>query len=217
MNQGIIGATEDQDEQGVLAQFETNVAGVVNILQASAPVLRGQASGRYLIFTSTAGTLGIPGLGPYCASKWAIESLAESFMLEMEGLGIKITLVEPGLAQRDDADDPYADRFDSEAQFFLKRATKPYSTQSSPAEHARRMMAWLRDRQPTGTAKIASIVWELGHCSFPPMRLLLGTHAVDSLRDRLRAIIEEVEDWKYLSNTSEDALAAETITADAAL
>ena len=39
----------------------------------------------------------------------------------------------------------------------------------------------------------------LGHCEFPPLRLLLGSYAVESIRDRLRSIIEEIEDWKHLS------------------
>jgi hypothetical protein len=39
----------------------------------------------------------------------------------------------------------------------------------------------------------------LAHSSYPPLRLLLGTYAVESIRDRLRSIIEEIEDWKHLN------------------
>jgi hypothetical protein len=62
--------------------------------------------------------------------------------------------------------------------------------------------------------KTAELVWQLGHCSYPPLRLLLGTFAVESIRDRLRSIIEEIEDWKHLSfpTTDQDGSAANADT-----
>jgi hypothetical protein len=54
------------------------------------------------------------------------------------------------------------------------------------------MVQWLNDRQPVSAVKSAELIWQLGHCSYPPLRLLLGSYAVDSIRDRLRSIIEEV-------------------------
>ncbi|KAK5016955.1 hypothetical protein BJ546DRAFT_25375 [Cryomyces antarcticus] len=55
---GVIGACEDQDEHEVRSQFETNFFGTLNIIQLSLPYFRAQLSGRYLIFSSTNGTLG---------------------------------------------------------------------------------------------------------------------------------------------------------------
>ncbi|TDZ30062.1 1,2-dihydroxy-3-keto-5-methylthiopentene dioxygenase [Colletotrichum trifolii] len=66
---GVIGACEDQDEHEIRDQFETNFMGTLNIIQASLPYFRQQNGGRYLIFSSTSGALGVPGLGPYCATK----------------------------------------------------------------------------------------------------------------------------------------------------
>jgi NAD(P)-dependent dehydrogenase (short-subunit alcohol dehydrogenase family) len=50
--------------------------------------------------TNVAGIMGVPGLGPYCATKWAIEGLTESLSQELEGFGCKATIVEIGNAQR---------------------------------------------------------------------------------------------------------------------
>ena len=61
------------------------------------------------------------------------------------------------------------------------------------------MLQWIGDNQPTSAIKSAELIWQLGHCSFPPLRLLLGSYAVESIRDRMRSIIEEIEDWKHLS------------------
>jgi NAD(P)-dependent dehydrogenase (short-subunit alcohol dehydrogenase family) len=60
---GVIGACEDQDEHEIRSQFETNFMGTLNIIQLTLPVLREQGAGRYLIFSSTSGALGVPGLG----------------------------------------------------------------------------------------------------------------------------------------------------------
>ena len=61
------------------------------------------------------------------------------------------------------------------------------------------MVQWLGERQPTSAVKAAELVWQLGHCSYPPLRLLLGSFAVESVRDRLRCVTEEIEDWRFLS------------------
>ena len=83
--------------------------------------------------------------------------------------------------------------------FKVKPASDPYKGAHAPAGHARRMVQWLNDRQPVSTVKSAELVWQLAHCKYPPLRLLLGTYAVESIRDRMRSVIEEIEDWKHLS------------------
>ena len=93
---GVIGACEDQDMSDVRAQFETNFFGTLNIIQLSLPYFRERNAGRYLIFSSTSGALGVPGLGPYCATKYAVEGLVESMLYEVDAFAIKATLVAPG-------------------------------------------------------------------------------------------------------------------------
>ncbi len=199
---GIIGACEDQDEYDIRNQFETNFWGTLNIIQLSLPYFRereGGEGGRYLIFSSTSGALGVPGLGPFCATKYAVEGLIESMLYEVDAFNIKATLVEPGFVRQDEPE------FNSNplpkfGHFLIKAASMPYSTPTAPAGHAQRMVQWLGDsRQPTSAITAAELVWQLAHCSFPPLRLLLGSHVVESVRDRLKSITEEIEDWKHLS------------------
>jgi NAD(P)-dependent dehydrogenase (short-subunit alcohol dehydrogenase family) len=195
--------------------------GTLHIIQLSLPHFRAQSYGRYLIFSSTAGALGVPGLGPYCATKYAVEGLIESMLYEIDVFNIKATLVEPGHVRLDEPDDPLgggggAGGYGTGAgaassggvtagvatgppkpkrygHFFVKPVfSEPYDTPTSPAKHAKRMIQWLNDRQPVSAVKSAELVWQLGHCSYPPLRLLLGSYAVESIRDRLRSIIEEV-------------------------
>ncbi|KAJ8064615.1 hypothetical protein OCU04_006942 [Sclerotinia nivalis] len=194
---GVIGACEDQDEHEIRNQFETNFMGTVHIIQLSLPYFREQKAGRYLIFSSTSGALGVPGLGPYCATKYAVEGMIEAMLYEIDAFNIKATLVEPGLVRRDEkewASSPLP----TWGHFLIKPPSEPYSDPSSPALHAKRMVQWLGDKQPTSAKKCAELVWQLGHCSYPPLRLLLGSYAIESIRDRLRSVIEELEDWKHL-------------------
>lgn len=201
---GVIGACEDQDEYEIRNQFETNFMGTLHIIQTSLPYFRERESGRYLIFSSISGALGVPGLGPYCASKYAVEGLVESMLYEVDCFNIKLTLVEPGHLRRDDRSTlapgagAVATPLKQFAHFKILRPSRHYSTPTSPSFHAQRMLQWIGDNQPTSAVKSAELVWQLGHCSFPPLRLLLGSLAVDSIRDRLKSIIEEIEDWKEL-------------------
>ncbi|PLB49499.1 short chain dehydrogenase/reductase family protein [Aspergillus steynii IBT 23096] len=212
---GVIGACEDQDEYDIRDQFETNFTGTLNMIQLSLPHFRERRTGRYLIFSSTSGALGVPGLGPYCASKYAVEGLMESMLYEVDSFNIKTTLVEPGHMRRDDVGDLVSDPVAAltatnpdldlasplplYGHFLVKPPSEPYNTATSPTAHAKRMLMWLGDKQPASAVKAANLVWQLGHCSYPPLRLILGTYAVESIRDRLKCIIEEIEDWKYLS------------------
>jgi NAD(P)-dependent dehydrogenase (short-subunit alcohol dehydrogenase family) len=188
---GVIGACEDQDEHELRSQFETNFMGTLNMIQLSLPYFRKQGHGRYLIFSSTSGALGTPGLGPFCATKYAVEGLIESMLYEIDIYNIKATLVEPGHMRLDEPDTK-AIGLKKYSAFKVKAASEPYSGSHAPAGHAKRMVQWLNDRQPVSTVRSAELVWQLAHCSYPPLRLLLGTYAVESIRDRLRSIIEEV-------------------------
>ncbi|KAK0711160.1 hypothetical protein B0H67DRAFT_493601 [Lasiosphaeris hirsuta] len=206
---GVIGACEDQDEHEIRNQFETNFMGAMHIIQASLPYFRQQNSGRYLIFSSTSGALGVPGLGPYCATKYAVEGLVEAMLYEVDSFNIKGTLVEPGLVRRDEPDSKM-NPLPTWGHFLIKPASEAYAHATSPALHAKRMVQWLGDRQPTSAVKCAELVWQLGHCSYPPLRLLLGSYAIESIRDRMRSVTEELEDWKHLNfPVAPDALGAE--------
>ena len=196
---GVIGACEDQDEHEIRNQFHTNFMGTLHILQLSLPHFRTRRHGRYLVFSSTSGALGVPGLGPYCASKYAVEGLIESMLYEVDSFNIKATLVEPGHLRRDDVQQLSNNgELPIFGHFKVKPPSKPYSGRDAPANHAKRMLQWIGDHQATSAVKAAELVWQLGHCSYPPLRLLLGTFAVESIRDRLKSIIEEIEDWKHL-------------------
>lgn len=195
---GVIGACEDQDEHDLRNQFETNFMGTLHIINSTLPYFRRQTFGRYLIFSSTSGALGVPGLGPYCATKYAVEGLIEAMLYETDSFNVKATLIEPGPVRRDQPDT--GDRpLPTWGHFLIKPPSEAYSHATSPALHAKRMVQWLGDHQPTSAIKCGELVCQLAHCSYPPLRLPLGSYAIESIRDRMRSVTEELEDWKHLN------------------
>jgi len=76
-------------------QLEVNVIGQVAVTQAFLPLLR-KARGRVVNMSSISGGLAVPYLGPYSASKFALEAITDALRLELRGFGIGVSAVEPG-------------------------------------------------------------------------------------------------------------------------
>jgi NAD(P)-dependent dehydrogenase (short-subunit alcohol dehydrogenase family) len=76
-------------------QLETNVVGQVAVTQAFLPRIR-EARGRIVFMSSIGGRVSLPIAGPYNASKFAIEGLADSLRRELRPWGIEVVLIEPG-------------------------------------------------------------------------------------------------------------------------
>jgi NAD(P)-dependent dehydrogenase (short-subunit alcohol dehydrogenase family) len=77
-------------------QFDTNFFGIVRMNRAVLPAMKHQKSGLLLHVSSGAGRIVIPGMGLYCASKFAMEALAETYRYELASQGIDSVIVEPG-------------------------------------------------------------------------------------------------------------------------
>ncbi len=76
-------------------QLEVNVVGQVAVTQAVLPALR-RARGRIVFIGSVSGRSALPFMGPYAASKHALEAVADSLRVELAPWGIGVTIVEPG-------------------------------------------------------------------------------------------------------------------------
>jgi NAD(P)-dependent dehydrogenase (short-subunit alcohol dehydrogenase family) len=75
-------------------QLEVNVVGQVAVLQALLPALR-RARGRVVLMGSIGGRSALPFLGPYAASKHALEAIADCLRVELRPFGIAVSIVEP--------------------------------------------------------------------------------------------------------------------------
>jgi NAD(P)-dependent dehydrogenase (short-subunit alcohol dehydrogenase family) len=76
--------------------MDTNFLGPVRINRAVLPHMRRQRSGVLMHISSVAGRITGPSMGFYCASKFALEALAESYSYELASQGIESVIIEPG-------------------------------------------------------------------------------------------------------------------------
>jgi NAD(P)-dependent dehydrogenase (short-subunit alcohol dehydrogenase family) len=76
--------------------METNFFGAFWVTQAVLPILRAQGGGHIVQVSSVGGVAAFPSLGAYQGPKWALEAFSDSLSQEVAGLGIKVTIVEPG-------------------------------------------------------------------------------------------------------------------------
>jgi NAD(P)-dependent dehydrogenase (short-subunit alcohol dehydrogenase family) len=93
----LAGAFEDLAIEEIKAQYETNFFGLIRTTQAVLPIMRKQKSGTIVNISSGTGRFGYPTGSAYVSTKFAVEGLSESMAYELEPLGIKVILVEPGV------------------------------------------------------------------------------------------------------------------------
>jgi NAD(P)-dependent dehydrogenase (short-subunit alcohol dehydrogenase family) len=102
----VSGPLELIDTAGLRRQFEVNVFGHLAVTRAMLPLLRAHAEpargphpARIVMISSIAGRMSQPILGPYCASKFALESLSDSLRMELASQRIGVSIIEPGAVQ----------------------------------------------------------------------------------------------------------------------
>jgi NAD(P)-dependent dehydrogenase (short-subunit alcohol dehydrogenase family) len=186
---GHFGAVEELTDDELRQQLEVNFFGVVHVTRAALPQLRRQRSGHIVQMSSLNGIEGMVGGGYYCAAKFAVEGLSESLADEVAHLGIKVTIVEPG---------PHRTEFASEKSAELAAAIDDYA---GSVGQARKAFAGMDGTQPGDPQRAAAAIIEAVESDDPPLRLPLGQTALDHIRAKLEAQLEELERWSELATT----------------
>lgn len=178
---GYQSSVEEGEDHAIRAQFDTNVFGLFALTRAVLPGMRTRRSGHIVNFTSVAGLVGFPGSGYYAASKHAVEGWSDSLAAEVGPLGIAVTCVEPGPFRTDWAGrslQQTPNRIVDYADTAGKRmeATKGYSGSQAG------------DPVRAGEAIIAATMEPK-----PPRHLVLGKFGIDTVTDKLRERLTEME------------------------
>jgi NAD(P)-dependent dehydrogenase (short-subunit alcohol dehydrogenase family) len=92
-----IGVAEAYTTEQWRDMFEVNLFGVVRVNRAVLPAMRKQRSGLLIHISSGAGRVAVPAMAAYCASKFALEALADAYRYELFPFGIESVIVEPGI------------------------------------------------------------------------------------------------------------------------
>ena len=95
---GLFGAAEATPAEVTQQVFETNTFGVMAVARALIPHMRERGSGTLVNVTSSVGIAPMPLVAVYTASKYAIEGYSEALAHELSSFGIRVKIVQPGLA-----------------------------------------------------------------------------------------------------------------------
>jgi NAD(P)-dependent dehydrogenase (short-subunit alcohol dehydrogenase family) len=184
-----LAAVEDVTLEDFRAQIDTNLLGVVNVTKAALPILREQGSGHIIQVSSIGGRLATPGLSAYQAAKWAVGGFSSVLAREVQPLGIRVTVLEPGGMQTDWAG----------ASMTVPPISEPYraTVGAMAAIHNADTLA-LGD-----PAKVARVVLQVAAMDEPPLRLILGSEAYAYATAAAREQAESDERWRDLTASTD--------------
>jgi NAD(P)-dependent dehydrogenase (short-subunit alcohol dehydrogenase family) len=187
-NAGYIKANsiEDMPEDDFRRQLEINFFGVYNVTRAALPVMHAQRDGHIIQISSIGGRRGTPGLGGYQSAKWAVGGFSEVLAREVAPLGIRVTCVEPGGMRTD--------------MFGLSMLAEPIAPDYQATVRAViRSVFGNPDAARGNPAKVAQAILQLAEQNQPPVRLLLGSDAVQMAEVAAAERAAEDARWKALS------------------
>ncbi|WP_373988850.1 oxidoreductase [Duganella sp. BuS-21] len=185
---GLLGAVEEASAEEVRAVYETNVFGLLNVSRAVLPAMRRQRSGHVINISSVGGYSSYAGWGVYGSTKFAVEGLSEAMAIELEPLGIQVTVVEPGFFRTDflDTNSLVATRDRIDAYAATVGAMRDFA---ADANHA----------QPGDPVKLATALLQLADSDKPPLRLQLGSDTVQRVRAKNLFVEKELAEWLDLA------------------
>ena len=182
-------AIEDIEMDDFRAQVDTNFYGVVHVSKAIIPVFRKQGYGHIFQVSSLGGRVGTPGLAAYQSSKWAVGGFSTILSHEVGPLGIKVTVLEPGGIRTDWAG----------SSMKIPPVSEPYKqTVGSTAEMLRNNVG----KEPSLPDKIATIIINLAGKEDAPLRLLIGSDAVEYGGHVAEMLATSDKQWRDISLSS---------------
>jgi len=171
---GLFGAAEELTDKQVEHIVATNLVGPIHLIRAALPHLRAQGGGRIIQISSYGGQVAFPGNSMYHATKWGIEGFVESLAQEVASFGIGMTIVEPGGAR-------------TEFRYGSAQVAEPMPIyDNTPAHSFVRMLDPRNGLAPGDPARMATRIIESVDVEPAPLRMVLGSQALESTLTTLR-------------------------------
>jgi NAD(P)-dependent dehydrogenase (short-subunit alcohol dehydrogenase family) len=187
---GLVGAVEECTDEEIQNVFRTNVFGTIGVIREVLPHMRKRRSGVILGMTSVLGFQAVPAVGIYSATKCALEGVLEALAGEVAPLGIKVTILQPGVYKTD---------------FRAKSLAQSRGTIADYASTSGKMRTGLVGYPDSAgdPAKAAAAILALLNSGRPlPGRLALGADAVSLIKNKLKVMEKSLAEWETLSMAS---------------
>ncbi|MCG7205366.1 SDR family NAD(P)-dependent oxidoreductase [Streptomyces arenae] len=180
---GQIGTVEEVSAEELRAQYETNVVGVVQVIQGVLPHMRERGSGHILNIGSMGGHVALPTMSVYTSSKSAVQNLTEGLAWELQPLGIKVTLVEPA-------------GFNTN---FTANSTMPARSIADYADSYAQMAEFDQQAVRGDLVKSMSAVADVTGIDEPPLHLAVATAGLEMVRGHFAQLLDEYDRWESVT------------------
>ncbi|MDS0135924.1 MULTISPECIES: SDR family NAD(P)-dependent oxidoreductase [unclassified Amycolatopsis] len=189
----VVGAVEEISDAQLRELMDLHLFGPAALVRAALPAMRERGTGTIVQMSSQGGRQSFPGVSAYSASKFALEGWSESLAGEVAGFGIRVLLVEPSRFRTgfNEAD--------------VLEFAEPSETYRDVLARVRADMAGADGRQEGDPVRAADILVSLVHGDDVPLRLPLGSEAVERLTRAYRRDLEGVERWAETARSADFA------------
>jgi NAD(P)-dependent dehydrogenase (short-subunit alcohol dehydrogenase family) len=181
---GLVGALEESGSDEIEHALGTNLSGPIYLTRAALPALR-QSRGFIVNISSLVGLVGVGGLSVYCAAKHGLEGLSEALRMELAPFGIRVMLVEPG---------SFRTNFASGSERLTERQMEIYK--DTAADMARSGMRRIGGNQAGDPAKAVAAILAAMAAPNPPLRLVLGKDALESIEKKIARLQANLAEWR---------------------
>ncbi|GAA2077136.1 SDR family NAD(P)-dependent oxidoreductase [Actinomadura alba] len=197
---GLLGAVEEITDAEARSLFDLNVFALIDMTRAVLPIMRRQGSGKIVNIGSRSGFEGEPGVGLYCASKFAVAGISEALSKELLPFGIQSMVVEPGVLRTDFLD----------ATSLSVAGTRIADYDGTPAHVTLDWVGTANHTQLGDPVKGASLIYEVTTQDELPTHLYLGPDTLERLQVKLDQIEQDLAPWreKSAATAHDDATAA---------
>ena len=179
-----VGAVEETTDDELRSLFELHFFAPVSLTRAVLPHMRAQGGGAIVQMSSVGGQITAPGFGAYCATKFALEGITQALHDEVAPFGIRTLIVEPGAFR--------TGLFRPDAAY----QSQPMAQYAETVGPTREYVGGDHGLQPGDPAKAAQAILQALDADEPPLRLVLGGDAIDSIRARLDQLTDELRRWE---------------------
>jgi len=185
------GILEESPLEEMRRQFDVNVFGAVAVTKAFVPYFRQRRAGHIINITSMGGTITMPGISYYCVSKFALEGLSDTLSKELLPFNIFVTAVAPGSFRTD-----WAGRS-------MQRTARSIADYDASFDPIRKARVEKSGKQLGDPRKAAQAMLQIIASPTPPAHLLLGSDALNLVRDKLSRAASEIDQWEALTRSTD--------------
>lgn len=187
---GLFGAGEEVSDEQIERQLATNLVGSMQVIRASLPFLRNQGGGRIVQVSSEGAQIAYPNFSVYHASKWGIEGFVEAVAQEVAPFSIDFIIAEPG---------PTGTSFGDG----LDHADPIAAYDHTPAGDVRRAIVDGRFEITGDAGNTVDAMIAAADAERPPLRLVLGGTAYESIRTALGARLDALERQRDVARSAD--------------